>query len=93
MRRPVVIIRTGTLPLTVVVAPPGQCATRLRRAMVWSDVPSTSPDASSASRLLRLPLLCNLSAPECRVQKGTIQDAEVRCYLILTRLEWGPSTT
>lgn len=52
--------------------------------MVWSDVLSTSPGASR--------LLCILSALECCVQKGTIQDVEVRCYLILTRFQWGRST-
>lgn len=52
--------------------------------MIWSDAPSPSPGVFLASRLLY-----SLSAPECCAQKGIIQDVEVRCYLILTRLEWG----
>ena len=55
--------------------------------MVWSDAPSPSPGAFLASRLLY-----SLRAPECCAQKGIIQDVEVRCYLILTRLQWGLST-
>lgn len=65
-----------------IVVPPRQCAAQLRRAMVWSDAPSPSPGAFLASRLLD-----SLSTPECCVGKGTIQDVEVRCYLILTRLQ------
>ena len=80
-RRLVVIIRT-TRHLDDRVVAPGQCAVQLRRAMVWSDAPSPSPGAFLASRLLY-----SLSAPECCAQKGIIQDVEVRCYLILTRLQ------
>jgi hypothetical protein len=87
-RRPVVIIRTGT-SMTVSSLPPPWGHAQSNCAAPWSGAtPSQSPDAFLASRLLY-----SLSAPECCEQKGTIQDVEARCYLILTRPQWGLGTT